>query len=188
MIASDASRVERSRSAVIVLWIAQIAVASLVLLTGASKLASAPAMVVEFDAIGVGQWFRYVVGSIEAASAVLLAIPSLAAFGALLLIPIMIGAVGAHLFTLGGSPAPAMGVLVVSLGIAWARRELFAFRDLYLPDLPDLPDPLNQETCVEIHHWFPEGSATPPRLSAWHVSSPPADHCSGWWPPCWPLT
>ena len=51
-------------------------------------------MVVEFDAIGVGQWFRYVVGSIEVASAVLLAIPSLAAFGALLLIPIMIGAVG----------------------------------------------------------------------------------------------
>jgi putative oxidoreductase len=126
MTASDASRVERSRSAVIVLWIAQIAVASLVLLTGASKLASAPAMVVEFDAIGVGQWFRYVVGSIEAASAVLLAIPSLAAFGALLLIPIMIGAVGAHLFTLGGSPAPAMVVLVVSLGIAWARREQFA--------------------------------------------------------------
>ena len=116
MTASDTSRVERSRSALIVLWVAQIAVASLVLLTGASKLASAPAMVVEFDAIGVGQWFRYVVGSIEVASAAPLAIPSLAAFGALLLIPIMIGAIGTHLFILGGSPAPAMVVLVVVIG------------------------------------------------------------------------
>jgi putative oxidoreductase len=126
MTASRTSRVERSRSALIVLWVAQIAVAFLVLLTGASKLASAPAMVVEFDAIGVGQWFRYVVGSTEAASAVLLAIPSLAAFGALLLIPVMIGAVAVHLFILGGSPVPAMVVLVVSSGIAWARRERFA--------------------------------------------------------------
>jgi putative oxidoreductase len=126
MTASGTSRVERSRSALIVLWVAQIAVAFLVLLTGASKLASAPAMVVEFDAIGVGQWFRYIVGSIEVASAVLLAIPSLAAFGALVLIPIMIGALGVHLFILGGSPAPATVVLVVSSGIAWARRERFA--------------------------------------------------------------
>ena len=144
MTASDTSRVERSRLALIVLWVAQIAVASLVLLTGASKLASAPAMVVEFDAIGVGQWFRYVVGSTEVASAVLLAIPSLAAFGALLLIPVMIGAVAVHLFILGGSPAPAMVVLVVSSGIAWARRERFA---CVVTRLPRKPRPPRQEAA-----------------------------------------
>ena len=54
MTASDTSRRTKPFGS-IVLWVAQIAVASLVLLTGASKLASAPAMVVEFDAIGVGR-------------------------------------------------------------------------------------------------------------------------------------
>jgi hypothetical protein len=39
MTARDTSHVPRSRSAVIVLWVAQIAVVSLVLLTGSSKLA-----------------------------------------------------------------------------------------------------------------------------------------------------
>jgi putative oxidoreductase len=139
MSASGTSRVERRRSALIVLSVAQIAVAFLVLLTGASKLASAPAMVVEFDAIGVGQWFRYLIGSIEVASAVLLAIPASAAFGALLLIPVMIGAVGVHLFVLGGSPAPAMVVLVVSSGISWARRERFASVVTRLPRKPRAP-------------------------------------------------
>jgi putative oxidoreductase len=125
MTARDTFRVPRSRSAIVVLWLAQIAVASLVLLTGASKLVSTPAMIAEFDAIGTGQWFRYVVGSIEVASAVLLAMPSLAAFGALLLIPIMLGAIAVHLLVLGGSPGPAMAVLVLSSGIAWARRDWF---------------------------------------------------------------
>jgi hypothetical protein len=53
----------------------------------------APEMVGLFDAIGIGQWFRYVTGSIEVVSAVALLVPSWAAFGALLLIPTMVGAV-----------------------------------------------------------------------------------------------
>jgi hypothetical protein len=49
-----------------------------------SKLAGQPQMVEIFQAIGLGQWFRYVTGVIEAGSALLL-VPSLAFFGAIAL-------------------------------------------------------------------------------------------------------
>ena len=52
--------VRRGRSAVIALWVVQIALAGMFLLAGGSKLLGAPAMVTLFNTIGVGQWFRYV--------------------------------------------------------------------------------------------------------------------------------
>jgi len=57
--------VRRGRSGVIALWVAQTALAGMFLLAGGSKLVGAPAMVTLFNAIGVGQWFRYVTGLIE---------------------------------------------------------------------------------------------------------------------------
>ena len=93
---------------------------------GGLKLTGAPELVALFDAIGIGQWFRYVTGSIEVVSAVALLVPSWAAFGALLLIPTMVGAVFTHLFIVGGSPVPATVLLIGSLAIAWARRDQLA--------------------------------------------------------------
>ena len=74
----------------VALWVTRVAVAGMFLLVGGSKLAGAPDMVALFDAIGIGQWFRYVTGSIEVVSAVALLVPSLAPFGALLLVPTMV--------------------------------------------------------------------------------------------------
>jgi hypothetical protein len=97
------------------------------LLAGGSKLAGVPVMVAMFDAIGVGQWFRYVTGFIEAASAIALLAPALAPFGAVALVPTMVGAIATHLFVIGGSPAVAVVLLFGSLAVAWARRDqLFA--------------------------------------------------------------
>jgi uncharacterized membrane protein YphA (DoxX/SURF4 family) len=59
-------------------------------------------LVALFDAIGAGQWLRYVTGSIEVVSGLALLVPSLAAFGALLLVPTMVGAVATHLLIVGG--------------------------------------------------------------------------------------
>jgi uncharacterized membrane protein YphA (DoxX/SURF4 family) len=112
----------RGRVALGALWLVQVAVAGMFLLAGGLKLTGAPAMVAVFDAIGVGQWFRYVTGSIEVGSALALLVPSLAPFGALLLIPTMAGAIATHLLILGGSPVPATALLAGSLAIAWARR------------------------------------------------------------------
>ena len=98
----------------------------MLILAGGLKLAGVPVMVALFDAIGIGQWFRYVTGSIEVVSAVALLVPSWAAFGALLLVPTMVGAVITHLLIVGGSAVPATVLLIGSLAIAWARRDQLA--------------------------------------------------------------
>ena len=115
--------VHRSRRALIALWGVQVVLAGMFLLAGGSKLAGAAAMVALFDAIGVGQWFRYLTGGIEVVSAVALLVPSLAPFGAIALVATMVGAVATHLFIVGGSPAVPVVLLLGSLGIAWARRD-----------------------------------------------------------------
>jgi uncharacterized membrane protein len=79
-----------------------------------------------FDAIGIGQWFRYVTGSIEVVSGVALLVPAWAAFGALLLIPTMAGAVFTHLFIVGGSAVTPTVLLIGALAIAWLRRDQLA--------------------------------------------------------------
>lgn len=112
----------RSRAGAITLWIVQIATAAMFLLAGSLKLAGIPVEVALFDAIGIGQWFRYLTGSIEVVSAILLLVPSLAFFGALLLVPTMVGAVLTHLFIVGGNPAPALVLGTAAAAIAWTRR------------------------------------------------------------------
>ena len=126
MTARQAPTIPHGRVALVALWLTQIALAGMFTLAGGLKLAGVPVMVALFDAIGVGQWFRYVTGSIEIVSAVALLVPSWAAFGALLLVPTMIGAVFTHLFIVGGSAAPAAVALTASLAIAWARRDQLA--------------------------------------------------------------
>jgi putative oxidoreductase len=112
----------RTRIATIALWTGQVAAAGVFLLAGISKLAGAPLMVAMFGAIGIGQWFRYVTGTIEVVSAVLLLIPSLAFFGAAALVPTMVGAILTHLFIVGGNPAVPVVLLAITATIAWARR------------------------------------------------------------------
>ena len=119
---TQASPVRRGRTGFVALWALQIALAGMFLLAGSSKLLGASAMVGLFDAIGIGQWFRYVTGFIEVGSALALVVPSFAVFGASALVPTMVGAIATHLFIVGGSPVlPAM-LLLGSAAVVWARR------------------------------------------------------------------
>ena len=124
--ANQTPAIPRGRVALVALWITQIGLAAMFLFVGGLKLTSAPELVALFDAIGIGQWLRYVTGSIEVVSAVALLVPAWAAFGALLLIPTMLGAVVTHLFIVGGSAVPATVLLIGALAIASARREQLA--------------------------------------------------------------
>jgi len=119
---TQASPVRRSRSGLISLWAVQIALAGMFLLAGSPKLLGDPAMVALFDAIGIGQWFRYATGLIEVISALALLVPSFAVFGALALVATMVGAVAVHLFIVGGSAALPAILLVASAVVVWARR------------------------------------------------------------------
>jgi uncharacterized membrane protein YphA (DoxX/SURF4 family) len=113
---------ERSRLRAGGLWALQIISAGMFLLAGSLKLLGNPLMVQQFGAIGLGQWFRYLTGTIEVVSAVLLLIPSVAAYGAAALAATMVGAILAHLFVIGGSPLVPMLLLASTATIASARR------------------------------------------------------------------
>jgi uncharacterized membrane protein YphA (DoxX/SURF4 family) len=105
------------------MWILQIGAAGMFLMVGFLKLSGDPQLIGLFDAIGLGQWFRYLTGSVEVLGALFLLIPRLSGLGALLLVGTMLGAVATHLFIVGGSPLMAIILLIVTAIIAWGRRQ-----------------------------------------------------------------
>ena len=105
----------------IVLWALQILLALQFAMAGLAKVFGDPAMVEMFATIGIGQWFRYVVGALELAAAVGLLIPRLSGLAALGLGCLMIGATLANLFILGASPLLTIVLFVVSVLVAWGR-------------------------------------------------------------------
>ena len=114
---------QRGRASLIALWVTQVALAVVFLMTGGSKLAGVPAIVSMFDAIGVGQWLRYVTGVIEVTSAIALLVPSAAIFGVMLLIPTMLGATLTNVFIIHVSPVMPLLLLFGTTAVAWARRD-----------------------------------------------------------------
>ena len=82
------------------LWTLQVLVALAFVAAGSGKLLGSAAMIALFEAVGIGQWFRYVTGVCEVLGALLLIVPRTTAFGAVLLACVMAGAVVAHLTVL----------------------------------------------------------------------------------------
>jgi putative oxidoreductase len=106
----------------VALWGVRILLALAFAAAGAAKLYGVPMLVDEFEHIGLGQWFRYLTGTLEILGAALIVVPITAALGAVLLGCIMIGAMFTHLFVIGGSPIPAIVLLVLSGIVAYAKR------------------------------------------------------------------
>ena len=106
----------------IALWTLQVLVALVLLAAGSGKLVGSAAMVALFDAIGIGQWFRYVTGSLEVLGALLLIVPGTSAFGAALLACVLAGAVVTHLTVLHTAPTAPLVLFVVTALIALGRR------------------------------------------------------------------
>jgi putative oxidoreductase len=79
-------------------------------------------MVEMFATIGMGQWFRYVVGALEIAGAVGVLIPRLSGLAALGLVCLMEGATATNVLVLGASPLLPIGLLLVSAVVAWGCR------------------------------------------------------------------
>lgn len=98
------------------------------LMAGGAKLIGAEMMVGTFEAVGVGQWFRYVTGLIEIGGAVLLWVRGREAIGAGLLLVTMVGAVLAHLLILGPSAVPAVVLGLGAAFILWTHRDQLSGR------------------------------------------------------------
>jgi putative oxidoreductase len=112
----------KGRAPTIVLWILQILLAAVFFMAGGSKLAGVMQAVDMYNQIGWGQWFRYATGFIEIGSAVMLLVPSLAIYGAAVLICTMVGAIITHFTVLHTPPTGPVVLLLLSGVIAWLQR------------------------------------------------------------------
>ena len=105
-----------------IVWGVRILLALAFGAAGATKLAGMPQMVQLFEAVGFGQWFRYLTGAVEVVGAILLLAPATGFFGGLLMAVTMAGGVGTHLLLIGGNPVPAIVLALLSAFVAWRLR------------------------------------------------------------------
>ena len=115
-----------SRGRTVVASIASILLAVVFLSEGAAKFRESRLWVQMFDQIGLGQWFRYFTGVVEVSGAVLLLVPAMRMWGALLLTCTMGGALMVHAFVTGIG-RPTLGVVLllsalVAIGVDAKRR------------------------------------------------------------------
>lgn len=116
-------------------WIAQIAVAVILLQTLFFKFSGAPESILIFSKLGVEPWGRFATGSVELIASILILVPATAALGALVAVGVIAGAILSHLTVLGieveGDGGLLFGlacaVMVGGLVVLWLRHgELFA--------------------------------------------------------------
>ena len=90
---------------------------------GGAKIGGVEMMVETFDKVGFGQGFRYVTGAIEVAGAALLWLPNRQVIGAAVLGGTMVGAVLTHVFILGPSALPAIGLGLICTVVLYIHRD-----------------------------------------------------------------
>ena len=114
------------RAVNVALWALQVPVAVAFVAAGSGKLLGTPETIALFDAVGIGQWLRYVTGALEVLGALLLIVPGLTAFGAVLLGVVMACASVSHLTVLDAAPTAPLVLLALTALIAWGRRSQLA--------------------------------------------------------------
>lgn len=112
----------RARVLTVTLWVFQLVTAAAFLLAAVAKLAGVAQVVATFDAIGLGDWFRYLIAVLEIAGAAALLIPRLAGPAALAFVGLMVGALVTHLAVIGSGTGTVVPLLLLSAVIAWGRR------------------------------------------------------------------
>lgn len=115
-----------AKTKTMVLWLGSALLAALFLFAGGSKLAGAEMHVQHFQHWGYPDWFRVLIGFLEAAGAVTLLVPRLASIASAVLAVVMAGAVYTHVAHGEGAQAVVPGILLVLLSlVACARRGSF---------------------------------------------------------------
>jgi hypothetical protein len=110
-----------TRTGLILVELIELTLAAVFFLVGGAKLIGRPDMVRLFHDIGIGQWLRYVTGTIEVTGALLLIIPFLSGVAALGLGAVMIVASLVELLVLHRPPVAALACLSAHTLIAWRR-------------------------------------------------------------------
>jgi putative oxidoreductase len=114
-----------SRLGLLATWLPRAAVALVFLSVGSSKFRD-PMWVRLFGQIGLGQWFRYLTGSMQIAAGILVLVPRTALAGIGLAACTMLGAVTAWLTVLhapANAPIPAaLLAALAAIGVAEYNR------------------------------------------------------------------
>jgi len=106
------------------LWTVQVLLAAAFLYFSYNKLSGAPQTIETFEAIGLGQWLRYLTGALELAGAIGLLLPRLAGLAALGLFGVMFGAFATEVFVMpDGNPVLPLVLLLVTATLAWLLRD-----------------------------------------------------------------
>ncbi|HEY4381435.1 MAG TPA: DoxX family protein [Acidobacteriaceae bacterium] len=122
MTTSNGVQAASGKGRLIILWTLSVLTALAFIVAGGSKLVGTPAMVVIFDKVGFGQWFRYFTGVVELTAGIGLLIPRYALYGALALVVVMIGAIIAQLTVLEHSLGAPVVLLLFNGIIAYLRK------------------------------------------------------------------
>jgi len=128
-----------SRSAMMVSWICQLVAAVILGQTLFFKFTGAPESKYIFSTLGIEPWGRIGTGTLELITVILLLYPKTPAFGAVLAIGLMGGAIMGHLTKLGIEVqgdhgllfALAVTVLCAALVIAFLRRREIPIIGMY---------------------------------------------------------
>jgi putative oxidoreductase len=130
---------EETRSAgdVLAAWLPRVAVALVFLSVGSEKFGAHGPWIRIFARIGIGDWFRYLTGTLQVGGALLLFVPPLVRVGAIVLGCTMVGAIVTNIFILNTGLAAiipsALLAAVVFVGLRasshTARRRAAIDRD-----------------------------------------------------------
>ncbi|HWH25363.1 MAG TPA: DoxX family protein [Pseudolysinimonas sp.] len=126
-----------SRLRTVVSWIFQVLGGLMFISIGIGRVSGTGDSVDTFEQVGVGQWFRFLVGSLEILGGMGLLIPLFAGLAAVCLTALMVGAMAIDLFVIDGGSilAPVMFAAVavvvavlrhrsITAPFAYARRRL----------------------------------------------------------------
>jgi uncharacterized membrane protein YphA (DoxX/SURF4 family) len=102
-------------------WLPRLAVAVLFLLIGGTKFERDSSWVAIFARIGLGDWFRYLAGSMQMAGAVLVLIPRAVVFGAALIACTLAGAVIAQVVVFHSIAAIIPGLLFIAVSFVGVK-------------------------------------------------------------------
>lgn len=126
---TGSDRTTAARGGRAALWVLQVLLALMFVVGSAGPKFFGEAYAVQiFSEIGVGQWFRYVVGALELAGGVGLLVPRLAGAAAAGLIGVMVGATAAQVFLLdtGFWYTPVIVGVLLAVVVVARRHEIRA--------------------------------------------------------------
>jgi uncharacterized membrane protein YphA (DoxX/SURF4 family) len=110
----------------IALWTLRGLLALLFLYASLMKLSGQPDMVAEFAKLGLGQWFRFLTGTLELAGGIAILVPRTSPFGALLLLCVDAGAFVAQISVLHIDWIHTVVIGLALAGVVFMQRDRLA--------------------------------------------------------------